>query len=311
MNVVAVGECMIEISRLGGDEGGGTGWRLQHGGDTLNVATYLARLGTPVAYMTALGADSFSQAMRGAWTAEGIDTRLVLTHAQRLPGLYAIETDAAGERRFHYWRDQSAARALFDCEGIDGALAAAATASLLYLSGITLSLFGADGQARLLALCRAVRAGGGRVAFDTNYRPRGWASADAARAAIAAIMPLVDLALPTFDDEAALWGDAAPAACLARWQAAGVADVAIKLGPQGAMILEDGASNVVPVRVEASPRDTTGAGDSFNAAYIAARLDGLPPRLAAQHGNRLAAEVVRHPGAIMPAAMMPGNERLA
>ncbi len=257
--------------------------------------------------MTALGSDSFSQAMREAWAAEGIDTRLVLTHAQRLPGLYAIETDAVGERRFHYWRDQSAARALFDCEGIEAALAAAAAASLLYLSGITLSLFGADGQGRLLALCRAVRAGGGRVAFDSNYRPRGWASADAARSAIAAIMPMVDLALPTFDDEAALWGDATPAACLARWQAAGAADVAIKLGPQGAMILEDGVSQIVPVRVEASPRDTTGAGDSFNAAYIAARLGGLPPRLAAQRGNRLAAEVVRHPGAIMPAAMMPEN----
>lgn len=302
MPVVAVGECMIELSRT--DDG--AGWQLRHGGDTLNVATYLARLGQPVAYLTALGDDPWSRAMRAAWVSEGIDTTLVLTNT-RLPGLYAIETDAHGERAFHYWREQSAARALFDCVGIDAALATASRAGLLYLSGITLSLFEAADCARLVTLCVAVRARGGRVAFDPNYRTRGWPSVATARAAIATIAPHVDIVLPTFADEALLWGDATPADTLARWTGFGAREIAIKTGADGAFVGDGGSLIAVPARVDPAPRDTTGAGDSFNAAYLAGRLGGADPQTAARLGNRLAGEVVRHSGAIIAASAMPAD----
>ena len=165
---VAIGECMLELSCSGSQ------WRLGHAGDTFNTALYLQRLGLPTAYFSALGADPFSEQMRTAWRSAGLDTALVLTDPERLPGLYAIRTDDAGERSFYYWRQHAAVRGLFSLAGIDTALLRASNAPLLYFSGITLSLFSEADRVRLLDLAHSVRRRRGTVAFDLNYRPAGW-----------------------------------------------------------------------------------------------------------------------------------------
>lgn len=298
-DAVAVGECMLELSGTGDRT-----WRLGAAGDTYNTGVYLARLGVPTAYLTALGADPFSAGMRDTWASEGLDTSLVLTDPDRLPGLYAIRTDDAGERSFFYWREQSAARRLFGLPGVDEALTSAAQAKLLYLSGITLSLFDKSGLARLADLCASVRAQGGDVAFDPNYRPRGWSGPSAARAAIAEIAPFVTIALPTFEDEAALHGDAQPEATVERWRNLGAREVVAKLGPAGCLIADADSQKRITTQATTAV-DTTGAGDSFNAGYLAARRAGRPQAEAASFGNRLAGEVVRHRGAIMPRENMP------
>lgn len=297
---VAVGECMLELVRR--DPGL---WGMQHGGDSFNVATYLARLGIDTAFLTALGTDHFSDGLRAAWEGEGIDLSLVATIADRVPGLYAIETDAAGERSFTYWRDRSAARALFTAPGIDTLLAGAAACDLLYLSGITLSLFDAKGRARLADLASTVRANGGRIAFDSNYRPRGWPNADDARTAITAFAPLVDIALPTLEDEASLFGDHDAGGCAQRWLAAGTAIVVVKQGPDGALLATTGERSPIDTALIERPRDTTGAGDSFNGAFLAALLRGVSAYDAVAAGHRLAATVIAHPGAIIPRDAMP------
>lgn len=294
--IVAVGECMLEL-RAADD-----GWQLGCGGDTFNTAVYLARLDEDVAYLTALGDDPFSAGMRGNWQAEGLSLDLVLTAPHRLPGLYAIQTDSAGERSFHYWREQAAVRDLFHLPSCAEALDRAAGARLLYVSGITLALFDAEGRAALSGLARRVRDADGEVAFDPNYRSRAWPSPDAARRAIAEFAPLVTTALPTFEDEAALHGDADPAATQARWRAVGTRDVVVKLGPAGCM-LDDG--RIVAPAVPLTPVDTTGAGDAFNAGYLAARRLGASADDAAAFANRLAGRVIGRRGAILPRADMP------
>ena len=125
-SIIVVGEGMIELSRAGADS-----WRLGYGGDTLNTAVHLARLGADVSYFTALGNDPFSEDLRQAWRSEGVDTSLILTDPSRRPGLYAITNDPDGERRFTYWRGESAARGLFALPGIDSALALVKEADLL------------------------------------------------------------------------------------------------------------------------------------------------------------------------------------
>lgn len=297
--IVAVGECMLELSRTGQNKRLGEGWRLGFAGDTFNTAYYLRRLGLPVAYMTALGIDDYSVEMRAAWTGLGIDVSLVLTDTARLPGLYAISTTPNGERSFNYWRSDSAARQLFTLPGIDAALASAAQAELLYLSGITLSLFGAPERARLLRLAQAIRQRGGIVAFDPNYRPRGWPDVAAARAAIAAFAPAVSVALPTAEDEVQLWGEVTPAQIASRWLDWGAEEVAIKLGADGCVVATRAASVSVPAVPVDTVVDTTGAGDSFNAAYLAARRSGRFAPEAGAAGNILAAEVVQQPGALL------------
>lgn len=299
VRVMAIGEAMIEAAGAIGGPG-----RLGHGGDTLNTAVYLARLGVQVSYLTALGRDPFSAAMRALWAEEGVDTTFALTHPDRLPGLYAIHTDDQGERSFLYWRNESAARALFACPGLEEAWAAAETAPALYLSGITLAIFAPSERSRLVDLARARKAAGAAVGFDPNYRARLWPNAAAAREAFAEIAPYVTLAFVTLEDERALGACDRIEAVASRWRMAGADEAVIKLGPDGAYVDHGGGAGFIAQSPVAAV-DTTGAGDSFNAAYLAARLAGATPEAAARAGNALAREVVRHPGAIIPRAAMP------
>ena len=93
-------------------------------------------------------------------------------------------------------------------------------------------------------------------------------------------------------------GDAGTAA--QRWLTLGAAEVAVKCGAEGCRVFTADAQWEVPGRPVAQVVDTTTAGDSFNGAYLAARLEGAPPDVAAERGCILAAEVVQHQGAIMP-----------
>jgi 2-dehydro-3-deoxygluconokinase len=293
--IVSVGEVMIEMAR-GGDGRFSQGC----GGDTFNTAVYLARHGLDVAYATALGDDRYSDAIAALATAEGVGSDLILRLPNRLPGLYLIETDEAGERSFHYWRDTSPARDLFELADWNRIAEGLLNARLIYFSGITLSLYSNAGLGRFLAILEVARGNGAKIVFDGNYRPRGWkGDIQRTRTVFMETLKRVDIALPTFDDEVLLWGDASPEATVERMQAFGIAEIAIKNGPNSALVAAGGERDYVPVPEVVVPLDTTAAGDSFNAAYLAARLSGEKPVDAAAAGHRLASEVVRHRGAIM------------
>jgi 2-dehydro-3-deoxygluconokinase len=296
--VVAVGEVMIELTR-----GADARYRLGFGGDTFNTAVYLARLGIEVAYATALGDDPYSQSLLSLAAAEGVGAQMILGVPGRAPGLYLVETDERGERSFHYWRESSPARELFELPQWSTVAEGLLAAGMIYFSGITLSLYSNVGIGRLLAVTELARKNGVKVAFDGNFRPRGWKGDRARiRGVFAEALKRVDIALPTFDDEALLWGDASPDATVARLQAFGIGEIVVKNGGNGALIAADGTRELVPVPELIVPVDTTAAGDSFNAGYLAARLAGEPPAAAAISAHRLAGEVIRHRGAIMPRA---------
>ncbi len=296
---LAIGECMVELARSSDKVYG-----LAFGGDTFNTAVYLARAGIPVGYATALGDDPYSAGIVSQARAEGIATDAITICPGRMPGLYMIETAANGERTFYYWRDRSPARELFDAPPTPALATAIANAPLLYLSGITLSLYADAALDRLATLLAAARQRGSRIAIDGNYRPRGWSNdPERARRVMSRFWRLADTALPTFDDEAALWGDSAPEATLERLTGFGVTECVVKLGADGAIVAGKGqpaARIAVPEPVE--PIDTTAAGDSFNAAYLAARIRADSPEAATLAGHRLAATVIRHRGAIAPLA---------
>ncbi len=204
----------------------------------------------------------------------------------------------AGERSFTYWRSVSAARTLFlpPCRVTPASLS---DFGLIYLSGITLAVLEPRARADLRDFLKAHRARGGRVAFDSNYRPRLWPDAGAAREAMAAFWRLTDIALPSVDDEIALWGDDGEAAVLARLAGLGVSSGALKRGAEGPLAI--GWEGRLPEFPRVKPVDTTAAGDSFNGGYLAALLDGAAPPEALAAGHALACRVVLHPGAIMPA----------
>ena len=309
LRVVSFGECMLELQgQAFGD------MRQTSGGDTLNTAVYLARCGRrhglQVDYATALGDDALSSGMLQRWQAEGLSTSLVRRLPGRLPGLYLIELDEHGERRFSYWRDQAAARAYFE-DASDAPAGStpleqqAAQIDALYLSGISLAILPPAGRERLATVAQALRTRGGTVAFDNNYRPRLWSDVATARANFQRFMGLATVALLTLDDEQALWGEADAGAQLQRTLAQPCGEVVVKRGANATLVRCAGQPlQEVPTVAVARVVDTTAAGDSFAGAYLAARLGGQTAAAAALAGNRLAARVVQHRGAVIPAAAM-------
>ena len=296
--VVSIGEVMVEMTR--GTDGR---YGLAYGGDTFNTAVYLARAGVPVAYATALGDDPYSDGALAFAAAEGVASDLVLRAQGRMPGLYLIETDAAGERRFFYWRDSAPARDLFELPEWPRIAESLVSARLIYFSGVTLSLYSNVGLGRFLATLEMAREKGVKIAFDGNYRPRGWKGEMArTRTVFMEALKRVDLALPTFDDEAVLWGDASPEATVDRMQAFGIGEIVVKNGSKEALVAVQASREQVPVPEVVDPVDTTAAGDSFNAAYLASRLSGEAPVAAVAVAHRLAGQKIRHRGAIMPRA---------
>ena len=307
--IVLFGECMIELR----GQVFGT-MQQRFGGDTLNTAIYLARLradkALQVSYATALGVDVFSDHMIAAWRAGGIDTSLVRLLDNHMPGLYAIQVDASGERHFFYWRDTSTARDYFDTAStpLEDAIGGV---SMLYLSGISLAILPAEGRERLLGVMARVRANGGQVAFDNNFRPRLWPDLAQARALYDRAYALSDLVLITLDDEMALRGATSADQALADVLALAAAEVVVKRGVRPTLVRVAGSDPiVVPVEPVDPIVDTTAAGDSFAGGYLAMRLSGVEPAVAARAANRTAAAVIQHPGAIIPTEAMPTSAAL-
>ena len=291
--VASIGECMLELSGQAGPN-----WRMGFAGDTFNTLWALHALspGRPATYVSAFGDDPFSRDQIAFFAQNGIGIGNSPVIAGARPGLYAITLTGA-ERAFTYWRSDAAARQLAsDAASLAKSLE---NQALVYFSGITLAILEDAARKTLLSAVAIARTAGSLVAFDPNYRPRLWQSPEAAQAAILEALAVTDIALPTFPDEQTLFGDETPHATTKRLGKF-VGEVVVKNGEQPALIAVNGASEAIEAVHVATPVDTTGAGDSFNGGYLAARLAGHAPSDAVRRAHRVAAAVVQVRGALAP-----------
>lgn len=296
---VSIGECMIEMS--GGED---RQYRMGFAGDTLNTAWY-ARALLPkdwsVDYVTALGDDLYSAQMRAFFEEHGIGTSHIQEIKGRRPGLYLIH-QAGGDRHFTYWRGQSAAKSLADDpQALDAALDGA---ELIYFSGISMAILGPRARGKLLKAIVRARNAGGRVVFDPNVRPALWTSAAVMGSALTAAATIADVVMPTHSDEAPVFGDESPEATAERYLSIGVEEVIVKNGAEPALVATTTMRESVPATTPLKIVDPTGAGDSFNGAYLAARIGGADPVEAARAAHRIAGIVIGHKGALVDPALM-------
>ncbi|WP_421747011.1 sugar kinase [Cognatishimia sp.] len=295
--IACVGEVMIEMIATSETDA-----KLGVAGDTFNTAVYLNRAlrdtDVSVAYVTALGTDSYSDRIMNALSGHALDTSYVERRDGIMPGLYAIETDDEGERSFSYWRSAAAARTLFSMP-CDVTLDRLNDFDMVLLSGISMAILPQSIRESILDWADEFCANGGTLVYDSNHRPRLWESVEVARTVNSSMWTRADIALPSVDDEMALYDDPTPEAVLDRLTKLGVARGALKRGSEGPMDL---ASGETPTDLPSVSKviDTTAAGDSFNAGFLGAIAKGETDLDAAAAGHRLAAMVICHPGAILP-----------
>lgn len=301
--VAIIGECMVELKKVAGEI------VQSFGGDTLNTAVYLSRLthqqGVITSYVTGLGKDPFSQEMVIAWQKESLNTEMVYQSLDKLPGMYAIETEDDGERSFFYWRHDSAAKYWVRDIPAQSLITKLSANQMIYLSGISLAILADDCRETLIEVLTACRKAGVKLAFDNNYRPALWKNTDQAQHYYKKILAITDIAFLTFDDEQMLYGDKTVQQAIERTKKLNVKEIIIKRGGDACLVVSgDGIIAVEAISIDKIV-DTTAAGDSFSAGYLAKRLLGGSMQESAIAGHKLAGQVIKHPGAIISAEAMP------
>lgn len=306
LKIACVGEAMIEVSvnatDTEKDSAQTTLSRIGFAGDSLNTAIYLKRAignNAEVAYVTRLGNDVFSERLLAFIQSENIDTQVIERSDKKIPGLYAITTDTDGERSFTYWRDNSAARDLFQTEK-GYSFEALSAFDVIFFSGISLAILPAAVRDAWLDWLKDFRERThATIVFDSNYRPRLWDGIDEARHYMNRAWSVASLALPSVDDEQLLHGEAGDTEVIHRIRSLGARQGVLKRGGQGPVAFDKSE----PPRFPPAPAeiiDTTAAGDSFNGAYIANLLTGGTQQEALLAGHCCALNVIAHRGAIVP-----------
>ena len=299
--LAVVGECMLEFYHMTDAQ-----YHLGFAGDVFNMAYYFAYASAgklTVDMVSAVGADPYSQKMLKTWSSYGVRGDLTRIIHDRLPGLYLVETDEHGERDFIYYRENAAARYMF--EGSEGTtlLNQLLTFDAVYFSGITLAILKAPFREKFLHKLRELHERGVVVIFDCNYRPRLWPSVEVAQACINLVMPYVHIARPSLGDCHLLFGDNSIDQCVDRYLERGVKKVIASESDKGYMIASSECRQFYPVE-PVKAVDTTGAGDAFSGAYVAGFMRGLDDETACEQAAQLSARVVQNKGAIVDSSLL-------
>ncbi|QWV00195.1 sugar kinase [Francisella salimarina] len=296
--LLAIGECMLELS---GQAQLDSQVKLNFGGDVLNTALYYARLNGDVSFLTALGDDNLSNQMINKWNDENIDTLKVLKIKDKVPGLYAIQTDNLGERSFYYWREQAPIKDIFYHLSKEELDKYCKEYDYLYFSGISLSRWD-NRQLEIFAnWLKDFRNSGDdkEIIFDLNYRPKCWKSKQQTKEFLEKVLKYVTIVLTTFDDEELLFDDVNYQKTLGRYNRFNIPIVIIKHGKNPTLLQYQNKINLVKANKVVTPVDTTAAGDSFNAAFLAAFINNLGLQASIEFAQDFATEIIQHNGAII------------
>jgi len=254
------------------------GW----GGDTSNFAVAASRLGGKVGYLTRVGTDDFGESFLNLWMEEGIDISKVEKDPEAPTGIYFISRRGK-DHFFTYYRSGSAATKIRP-EGLP--FEYICEAKLFHSSGITQAISTSACDAVFAALSKA-KESGVKISYDPNLRLGLW-PLQRARATINAAVTMCDLVFPSLDEARILTDLEDPEDIVRFYLDLGPEIVALKMGEEGAILgTKENIMKCPGFKVRTV--DTSGAGDTFDAAFVVAYLEGLPLEECVKFANAAAA----------------------
>ena len=286
--ILCLGEPMVEFNQQPDGR-----YLFGFGGDTSNCAVAAARQGASVGYFTRLGTDKFGDELINLWKTENIDSTHVLRTEDGFTGVCFVSHGPSGHE-FSYLRKGSAASRMRPEDLPSEELA---NAGILHVSAISQAISNSAADT-VFAAIDLVGKSGGLVSYDPNLRLKLW-PLDRARAISHTTMAKCDIALPSLEDAKDLIGVGDPEKIADYYLDLGAKVVAVKLGSEGVLLAyRDDRIRINGVKVE--PVDATGAGDTFDGAFLARLAAGDDPIAAATYANVAAALSTRGYGAISP-----------
>jgi fructokinase/2-dehydro-3-deoxygluconokinase len=281
------------------------------GGTAANTARGLATLGVPTGFIGAVGDDAFGRQTVDALARVGVDTSAVHVTREAATCQVIAMVEADGERSLVVWpTDGGALRWLRPAD-----IPAARIEGAAWLHTTGMCLRDLPVRDTVLAAMAAARAAGVRVSIDLNLRIEVWGLDEERRAVTQQAIALADVVFGSGPEEieplaralragnAEADAEAEPDAieAAARSLAAGSTAIVARLGRDGALACDASGQIVGSPGFDVPVRNIIGAGDAFNAGFIAALVEGRSLADGLRWGNGAAAlHVARDKGASLP-----------
>ena len=247
MDILTIGEVLIDLTQTGKDEKGIPQFAANPGGAPANLAVAAARLGAQTAFIGKVGADAFGRYLKEVLEENKVDVSGMAVDADHPTTMAVVSVDATGERDFSFYRSANADVMLSKEDISDEALKAA---KIVHFGSVSLT---AD-PSRTATLDAAARAKklGAVITYDPNYRANLWKNKEDAIAQMKAPLPLVDI-LKVSDEEQLAQN--------------GIRLIFVTLGANGVFYrFGDKTGHVAGVPCKVG--DTNGAGDTFFGAAL-------------------------------------------
>ncbi|KAA3648081.1 MAG: sugar kinase [Chloroflexi bacterium] len=265
---------------------------LHGGGTSANVAVGLARLGVPVSFVGAIGADNYGRWVRDDLVNENVDVLGVRMIEDEFTVMVMALIQPDGERLIYVWPPKGGAHLHIREEDIN--LSDWPEAHWLHTSGILLR--GNPARETILNTMAQARQLGWKVSIDLNLRTESWGLDDEARQTFQQAIELSDVVFGNAEEELMPLSGEATIKNAAQALCNNQRTIIARLGEEGALVC-------TPDKIFHSPAfdaeivDTIGAGDAFNAGFITAQLSGHDNVEATRWGNAVAALKIERPGA--------------
>ena len=260
--------------------------RLGFGGDALNEAVTLRRLGGEVDLVSKIGCDSAGDMVLDFCRSAGLSAARIAREEGLSTSMNIVLIDHTGERRF-ITDPNSSLRALTLGDVLP--LVESLSPVVCFAS---LFVFPRFRTQELVALFSAIKRRGCLLAADMTKRKNGEQLAD-----LAGVWENIDILFANAEEAGLLTQAGTVAEMAQEIRASGVGCVVIKTGAAGCYVASASFTGVVAGCVSRACVDTTGAGDNFAAAFLFAQAAGRAPEDCARFANAVASICVEHLGA--------------